>query len=273
MAQAGQPDPARQLRYRKVYDYILGLIAQSGLKPGDKLPSATELARRTGVSMISVRRGLAELEYEGKVSRHQGVGTFVGRGRIVTAPSHSGELLASIVGRAARPKVRTELLGITVGVADKNIAAALAINVGEPAWEIRRLRRVGGTASILERAVLPLVRVPTVDEAYLRAGKSLYAYLELQYGLQDATAEQVIEVDRATAEERRTLGLGRTEGIVRIRGVSFDAGGTAFDCYEQVYGASSFVFYIAGGDRRHLLRPDDLGPWLVEPLPTQSARR
>lgn len=270
MAKAKQPDPATRFRYRQVYEYVLDLIATSGLKPGDKLPSATELAERIGVSMISVRRGLAELEYEGKVSRQQGVGTFVGRGRIVTAPSHAGGLLASIIGRTSRPKVSTNLLGISVGVADKNIAAALSIAVGEPVWEIRRLRRVGGTASILERAVLPLIRVPTVDEAYLRAGKSLYEYLEQNFGLQDAVAEQVIEVDRPSPDERKVLGLARSEGIVRVRGVSFDAAGTAFDCYEQVYGASSFVFYISGGDRRHLLRPDDLGPWLVEPLPTTA---
>lgn len=272
MAQARGDVAAGRLRYQQVYQYVLDLIAEEQLKPGDKLPSASKLAERTGVSMISVRRGLAELEHEGKVTRHQGVGTFVGRGRIVTAPSHSGELLSSLMGRKARRKVHTELLGITLGTASKNIAAALSIKVGEPVWEVRRLRHVGASASILERAVLPLVRVPALDEAYLRAGNSMYAYLEREYGLSDATTEQAIEVDRPSAEERQVLKLSNTASVVRIRGISFDANGTAFDCYEQVYGATNFIFYVASVDRRELLQPEDMGEWLVEPLGAGSRR-
>lgn len=263
---------ARRLRYQHVYDYVLELIAREKLKPGDRLPSAPELAERTGVSMISVRRGLAELEHEGKVSRHQGVGTFVGHGRIVTAPSHSGELLASLVGRTPRPTVRTELLGIRVGKASRSTAAALSIKVGEPVWEVRRLRHVGESASILERAVLPIVRVSVLDEAYLRTGKSMYAYLEREFGLRDAATEQAIEVDRPSSAERQVLKLGATARVVRIRGISFDADGVPFDCYEQVYGASNFVFYVASADRRELLEPTDMGEWLVEPLGGSGGR-
>ena len=266
MARVDKEDGAAQLRYQQVYQYVLDLIADQRLKPGDKLPSASELAERIGVSMISVRRGLTELEHEGKINRHQGVGTFVGNGRIVTAPSHTGELLGSLVGTKERPQVRTQLLGVTVAASGRNIATALSIKVGEPVWEVRRLRHVGTSASILERAVLPLVRVPVLDEAYLRAGKSLYGYLEREYGLSDATTEQAIEVDRPSAEERQVLKLNRTASIVRIRGISFDRDGHAFDCYEQVYGASNFIFYMSSVDRRELLQPGDMGQWLVEPL-------
>ncbi|MGH8962842.1 MAG: GntR family transcriptional regulator [Jatrophihabitantaceae bacterium] len=270
----------RRLRYQKVYDYVVALVADNGMKAGDRLPSAPELAQLTGVSMISVRRGLEELEREGKVSRHQGVGTFVGHGRIVTEPGRTGELLASLVDGSSKPKVRTELLGIAVGTTSENIARALSIGAGEPVWEVRRLRRVGGSAAILERAVLPLSRVPALDERYLRAGKSLYTYLAEHYGLRDDHVEQAIEVDRPASAERAALELARGDQVVRIRGVSFDTDGTAFDCYEQTYRATDFIFYSAGGSNRQLLQPHGLGDWLVRPLavaggaaPTRSGRR
>jgi GntR family transcriptional regulator len=94
----------------------------------------------------------------------------------------------------------------------------------------------------------------------------MYAYLEREYGLSDAATEQAIQVDQPSQEEWRVLGLRASASVVRIRGISFDASGTAFDCYEQVYGASNFVFYITNVDRRELLQPGDRGDWLVEPF-------
>ncbi len=175
-------------------------------------------------------------------------------------------MLSSIVGAKTPPEVRTELLSIVVGAAHENIASALAIKPGEAVWEVRRLRHVGPAAPILERAVLPVVRVPVLDEAYLKAGNSMYAYLEREYGLADAATEQAIQVDQPSKEERRVLGLSGAASVVRIRGISVDANGIAFDCYEQVYGASNFIFYVTGGDRHELLRPGDMGDWLVEPI-------
>ena len=268
MAQAARQNwrGERQLRYQQVYQYIVDLIVEHDLQAGDKLPSASDLTARTGVSMISVRRALTELENEGVIYRHQGVGTFVASGRILTAPNRTGELLSSLVGTKTRLKVRNELLSFVVGAASKNIAAALSVKPGEPVWEVRRLRHVGAAALILERAVLPVARVPVLDEAYLNAGHSMYAYLEREYGLSDAATEQAIQVDQPSQEEWRVLGLRASASVVRIRGISFDASGTAFDCYEQVYGASNFVFYITNVDRRELLRPGDRGDWLVEPF-------
>ncbi len=267
MARAGsRVDGEHLLRYQQVYQYVLDLIKDQHLHPGDKLPSTTELAALTGVSMISVRRGLSELEQEGKIDRRQGLGTFVGHGRVVAAPNRRGGLLNTLAYRTPQTNLKSELLGLTVGTADKNIAAAMSIAPGAPVWEVRRLRHVGMSAVVLERAMLPLALVPALDEAYLRAGNSMYGYLENQYGLTDSVTEQTFEVDTATEEQRAILGLKDDATVVRIRGISFDANGTAFDCYEQVYGASNFIFYVASADRRELLRPGNSDEWLVKPF-------
>src|SRR2546430_5650049 len=70
------------------------------------LPTHAELAELTGVSLITVRRALDELERAGKVRRHQGLGTFLARPRIVTEPTRAGSLLGTLAaggaGRGAR---------------------------------------------------------------------------------------------------------------------------------------------------------------------------
>src|SRR5215472_16187722 len=71
--------PGTTLRYEQVVALVERLISERGLVPGDLLPSYTELADRAGVSLITVRRALDELERTGRVRRHQGVGTFVAR--------------------------------------------------------------------------------------------------------------------------------------------------------------------------------------------------
>ncbi len=129
-----------------------------------------------------------------------------------------------------------------------------------------RRRSLGTTPAILEQAVLPLSLVPAINESDLQAGDSLYTLLAERYGLRDDYAEQSLEVDKPTAAEREALDLGPRDQIVRIRGVSFTVDGKAFDCYQQTYKASDFVFYTSGSGSRHLLQPTDMKQWVVLPL-------
>ena len=93
---ARQAAPVGKLRDVQVIDLIDGIIAERGLGPGDLLPTQKDLAELAGVSLITVRRALDELERSGRVSGHQGVGTFVARPRIVSEPTRSGGLLATL---------------------------------------------------------------------------------------------------------------------------------------------------------------------------------
>jgi DNA-binding LacI/PurR family transcriptional regulator len=49
----------------------------ASLRPGDRIPTHTELMRRFGASERAVRFALEELQREGKIIRKNGVGTFV----------------------------------------------------------------------------------------------------------------------------------------------------------------------------------------------------
>lgn len=256
----------RALRYQHVYDLVLQIIDERDLRAGDKLPSTAELAQLASVSVMSVRRALDELAHVGRIVRHQGVGTFVAPQRIISEPSRPGALLDTISGRDADTVLSTQLLGVIVGLPSKNHAEALGIEIGQPVWEISRLRVLGAEPKVLERAVLPLSRVPAIDEDYLAAGGSLYGYLHGRYGLSDDFVEQSLEVDHPNSWEREKLGLTAQDTVVRIRGVSFAPGGVAFDCYQQTYPAHEFVFYTTGGGSPKLLSPGGSGGWSIKPL-------
>ncbi|KQY09092.1 hypothetical protein ASD37_00995 [Mycobacterium sp. Root135] len=256
----------RALRYQHVYDLVVAMIEEQGMCPGDQLPSTAELAELAGVSVISVRRALDELTRSGKIVRHQGVGTFVAPERLVSEPSRPGALLETLRGRGGEVELDTKLVSMIVGLPSAKHAAALSIDAGQPVWEISRLRRLGSTPKVLEKAVLPLSIVPALDEDRIANGGSLYEFLADRYGLTDDFVEQVFEVDQPNSWERSHLQLSAKASIVRIRGISVNAAGVAFDSFQQTYPAREFLFYVSGSSGPRLMEHDDGGPWSVRPL-------
>ncbi len=65
--------------YHQLKTLILDQIASGLWRPGDQIPSESELCRLYGISRAPVRQALKELEYEGVLIRRSGSGTFVNR--------------------------------------------------------------------------------------------------------------------------------------------------------------------------------------------------
>ena len=253
-------------RYEDVIELIQAKIASEGLGPGSRLPSNTELADEAGVSLITVRRALDELERDGEIVRYQGVGTFVARGRIVSEPTKRGELAQTLAG-VDRGSVMTKLVHLFRGRPSPTIAQSLLLEPDDEVWSVARLRFVGSQPLILEHAALPVRLVPSLDATVLEAGGSLYSMLAQKHGLVDDYEEQYLALARPTAEEREALGLDRDRDVIRIRGVTFSADGTPFDAFQQIYPADAFVFYFSGQTSRRLLHASHRDDWRVTPAP------
>ena len=68
--------------YEKTIAFILQHIDELGLQAGEQLPTEAKLALQAGVSLVTVRRALAELAAQSIVRREQGRGTFLIRPRV-----------------------------------------------------------------------------------------------------------------------------------------------------------------------------------------------
>jgi DNA-binding LacI/PurR family transcriptional regulator len=73
--------PSRRLRYEQAKHAVEHFIRRNGLKPGDRLPTETELRERFGWSRMTLNRALNELVWEGALTRVQGSGTYVAQPR------------------------------------------------------------------------------------------------------------------------------------------------------------------------------------------------
>ena len=261
VARSGTGHGRRQLRYEQVISLIDRLVAEKRLKPGDKLPTHQELAGMAGVSLITVRRALDELARADRVARHQGVGTFVAHPRIVAEPQRSGGLLATLPEQGEPRTVTTKVIEVRDGPADEAVAHALHAEPGARVWEIVRLRLIDGTPLVVERALVPFALARDLGGHRAEIATSLYGLLAGSYGLVDEYEEQYLEVRAPTAAERRLLALPIRSRVVRLRGVSFTANDVPFDCFEHVYPADEFVFYMSGRTARGLFRTGASGPW------------
>jgi DNA-binding FadR family transcriptional regulator len=77
-------------RGRELAELILAEFERSGLGPGSRLPTERQLAADLGITRTGVRRALAALEADGRISREVGRGTF-----LRAAPVPEGRELAA----------------------------------------------------------------------------------------------------------------------------------------------------------------------------------
>ena len=256
--------------YERVVEYVEKFVSERGLVAGDLLPTYAELAESVGVSLITVRRALDELERAGKVRRHQGLGTFLARPRILTEPARAGSLLGTLADdEKARPgeSLDTRVLGIRRGLPSPDIARALQTAADSPVWQLRRQRLIDGRPAVVETSVIPIALAPELDQLVRQQRDSLYDLLGSEYGLVDEFEEQFLEVVMPTQQERKLLNIPSRTQVVRIRGLSMDKAGIPFDCFEQLYPAAEFAFAISGSTSRHLLPTPGFQDWDVRPVP------
>ena len=68
--------------YKKVIEYICGLLQENILKVGDRLPAERVIAQKLSISRNSIREALSMLNGMGIVERSQGSGNYVSKNSV-----------------------------------------------------------------------------------------------------------------------------------------------------------------------------------------------
>ncbi len=229
-------------RYEQTASVIQQYIASHRLRPGDRLPPETELARLAGVSLITVRRAMSELASRGLVRREQGRGTYVEATLIDAETTRLGSLRETLGGSRT---LRTHLLGVRSRKCNEVERAALILGRADKVWEVLRLRTIDGEPVILEAARVPVALAPRLDQDLAEnAGGSLYGLLARDYGLEEGHEEQTLVVEAGGSRAVEHLGLAAGELAVVVRGVSYTLQGVPFDAFHLTFKAARFAFHL-----------------------------
>ena len=139
--------------YTQIKDVLRERILDGTYPAHSKLPSESELISAFGVSRITVRQALRDLQKEGLTFSIQGKGTFV------TKPKAVQELtrLQGFGEAMARKGYETysKLVGTKEGSADKEVAQALDLPQGAPVVQIERIRYLNRSPVSLDVSFFP----------------------------------------------------------------------------------------------------------------------
>lgn len=235
------------------------LILDGELKPGDKLPPERELGELLGVSRVSIREALHELESRGLIDRRPG------RGTIVVSPADRGGAVGSALGALLERSDDGdhELARIMElrAVIEPPIAALAAIRVTDR--DIAQLRRL---VEAMEQET-DLERYADLDRAFHQA-ISQYTHNPLLARLTDLIATQIAPSRRRrlqSPERRRSSSAAHRRIFEAIAGHDPAAAETeARDHVVQVVSAIRSAQPAANPDlqseRPNETRPNEMSP-------------
>jgi GntR family transcriptional regulator len=230
--------------YERTMSFLLQYIGENKLEAGAKLPTEPELASMTGVSMVTVRRALAELVSQGIVRRVQGRGTFLSRSRVSAETTRLGELHNGL-SLDSTSSLETRLLSLERRDATAEESARLNISQGASIWQVARLRLLDDRPMIHEASVIPMILAPDLRACFEQnPQRSLYATLESVYGLREAREEQLLVCRRANATDAKLLALSKKDWVVEISGISYSARHVPIDSFRMVFDANGFAFRL-----------------------------
>jgi GntR family transcriptional regulator len=217
---------------------ILGRAPDAPLR----LPTEEGLAEHYGVSVLTMRQALKELEGEGLISRHRRRGTFIEpdarRERTVRLLGSVDAIVAqqsgeetTLLAHGSQP-VPSEYAGHFPGLAE--------------ATGYRRLRRdrdTGEPVNWAENLVHPEVAA-RIDPDLLERGWPMTKVLRDAAGVRISRITDTLEARLADPETSRLLEVPLLSPILHYTGVTYDDGGRVADVVRIHYRGDRFSFSV-----------------------------
>jgi len=211
--------------YQQVRDLILSRIKNGKIKPGDKIPSESQLCNIYNISRITVRQAVSSLVNDGLLHTAPGKGTFV-NGIVQEAQL---EYITSFKTQSRRKgfTASIKLLEGKVMKPDKEIAENLKLKAGEKVIKIKRVKLANNIPIYTELRFVPYKYCPTLIKENL-ADRSLTELAKNRYNLKVKSRDIVvtpIALDSEAAMLLRTQkgspGLFVTETLFLDNGAPF----------------------------------------------------
>jgi GntR family transcriptional regulator len=217
----------------RIEQWLMRMISDGIVVPGDKLPKEQDLAEGLGVSRMTLRQSLGTLESRGVVERIPGRqgGTFIREPKIDADITG----LAGFTEQLRRGQVRASarVVSALVVPASRGVAAALDVAKDAKVYEIVRVRRARGMPLALERSYLPAALFPGLLDRRLTG--SLYRILARDYDSAPQSAVEYLEPFIATAELARLLDVEEGSALLLIERTASSAAGRPIEYARDLF--------------------------------------
>lgn len=236
---------------RPLYQQLAALLAQDvragRWRPGDRLPSESELMQDHGVSRITVRQAIALLVRNGQLVARRGKGTFVSRQVVRHELGELQGFYDALRNQGLEPE--TELLEFAPvgGASDPQRPAGLDLPV-----RLRRRYLLEGRPFALVEAYLPKEAAALGREraARLTVYEILGGFLELPIARADAT----VRCQRVRADVAAPLGLKRSDCVLVMERQSATARGRVCEFMRIHIVPERYEFHVSAAGPLEIVR-------------------
>lgn len=205
--------------YRGVQWKITRALAAGEWKPGEAIPSETQLAGQFGVSIGTIRRAIDELVAGRILVRQQGRGTFVA--------THTEDrtlfYFFHVVGKdGSREFPESELLGFRKERSNEADEQDFGIVRGTRVARVRNLLRLNKRPVVLDDITVPVERFPKLDEATFRNREgTIYGLYQARYGVNVVRIGERLSAAHPPADVAAILGMRGNQPALRLRRVAY----------------------------------------------------
>ena len=213
--------------YKQIVHDLVSRIESGVYSEGDKLPTETELMEEYGVSRITVRSAIKELEDADIVERTRGKGTFVTTTRNAYAADDQESFTHSCIQENKKPSTLRDVRFLQVQE-DENIL------------QTRRLRLVDGVPTMLE------TNSYTPSLAFLEHEDLSGSLLEVlgRRHIELGNNERTLQVCFASAYEAEHLNVKPGSALLLFVDKRCSAQGVPLFISRQVYCTERLKFYL-----------------------------
>ncbi|HWB99342.1 MAG TPA: GntR family transcriptional regulator [Bryobacteraceae bacterium] len=200
--------------YVQIAKGIRGLIESIPADKGTPVPPERILCQHFGVSRMTVRQALDQLEREGWINSVRGLGTFVAGKPLEKQQQEFRGFSEEIAARGARASSR--LIALTTHRPDEVERGFFGLDDDELVYNLERVRLADNVPLALETARLPVKLFPDLSRFDFESN-SLYQTLEDEYGVRVARSLEEIAAVLPDARNRKLLQVPRQGAVLQIQ--------------------------------------------------------
>lgn len=228
--------------YAQMKEILRARIFNNTYKAHEQLPSESELTRSFGISRITVRQALGDLQKEGLVFKIHGKGTYVTQPKAfqnIGKLQGFGEAMASM-----GYETFSQVISFKILPADKTVSEKLGMNENEMVSEIRRVRYLNRAPISLDVSYLPREVGERLNKEDL-AHRDIFLILENEYGYSLGQAELKIEAMLADESLGKLLLVDKGSPVLRIERLTFTTDKQPLDFEYLYYRGDAFQYRLS----------------------------
>lgn len=227
--------------YAVLRERLKAQILEGRLRPGERLPSESELTQAHGVSRITVRQALGDLQKEGLLVKAHGKGSFVAQPAVALDLTRLRGLAESLSG--AGRTIHTQILALGQVSAPEEVARAFGLAPGESVTELQTLRYLNREPLVLSRSWMPSAYGERLSKADL-AHRDVLDIYEHDLGVAVGKADVTLGAINADAQGHARLGVAPGAALVVMERRVYSRAGQLVHIEKSAYRADRFSYSL-----------------------------